>query len=67
MVDMESMSYEAYIDEKWKTRAIASVSTFESSTSSVIMVDLENNPEATPISHRPTGFKVCSSSRRIPN
>jgi hypothetical protein len=55
---MESMSYEAYIDEKWKTRAIASVHTLESSTSNVITVDLENSLEGTSISHRPTGFKV---------
>ena len=54
--DMESMSYEAYIDGK--TRAIASVHTLESSTSNVITVDLENSLEGTSISHRPTGFKV---------
>jgi hypothetical protein len=56
--DMESMSYEAYIDEKVKTRAIASVHTLESSTSNFITVDLENSLEGTSISHRPTGFKV---------
>ena len=64
-VDVTSMSYEAYIDEKWDTGVIAGVYTLESSTPGVITEDLENGPETKEqIPHqRPTGFRVCFPPR----
>ena len=56
--DPTALSYEAYIDEKFKTGAIGGVYTLESSTQE-IPGDLEGGMELQTIRvQRPTGFKV---------
>lgn len=60
--DGPTVSYETYIDEKWKTDTNAVIYTLKTSSPSFIeLEDLEGGeptPEEPASSHRPTGFKV---------
>lgn len=60
--DGATVSYETYIDEKWKTDTDAVIYTLRTSPPSFIELgDLEGGeptPEERVSRHRPTGFKV---------
>jgi len=55
--DASTLTYEAYIDEKWKTGAVLGVCKLEPQQTD-IDEDIELAPIEPPGLHRPTGFRV---------